>query len=113
MKRITYTTEKRINGIKKIQHKTVYEDVAVYVWDEIFSRNGYYGATLRELEGYLGEKLENRIQINVPKYLENYGIFGIEYATHGNVRYCGTHDLHHVNVEDFNGFVRSITKQEV
>lgn len=105
MKHITYTTEKNINRIKRLPERTNEQNLAVSIWDEIFSRNGYYGSTLKELEQYLGFKLDNAFQINVCYYP---GIHGLEYKTHGNVRYVGTHDLSHVNIEDYNKWIKSI-----
>lgn len=111
MNHITYQTEKRINQIKKISihERTMQESLAVWIWDEIFSKNSYLGGTLTELEEYLNSKLDNAMQINVPTSFENEGIYGIEYTTKGNVRYVGTHDLSHVNIADFNMWIKSIT----
>ena len=115
---ITYKTEKYLNAIKKRKDTDTYynsysnmlQNLAIAIWDEIFSSCGFYGGTLKELEAYLGFKLDNSFQINVGKYFESYGICGIEYATDRNVRYVGTNDLHHVNIEDFNKFVLQAAK---
>ncbi len=108
MKHITYTTERAINRIKRIPEweRTNEQNLAISIWDKIFSRNGYYGASLKELEQHLGFRLDNALQINVYYYT---GIHGLEYKTRGNVRYCGTNDLSHVNVNDYNAWVKSIT----
>jgi hypothetical protein len=110
MNHITYQTEKRINQIKKISlsDHTMQQKLAVWIWDGIFSNCGYLGATLKEFEEYLGHKLDNTRQENTPKYLEQEGIFGIEYTTQGNVRYVGTNDLSYVNIQDFNRWIKSI-----
>lgn len=107
MKHITYKTEKAINRIKRIpsHERTMAQELAVIIWDNIFSSCGYYGAPLKELESYLGRRLDNTRQESVP-YLE--GIHGIEYATDNNIRYIGTHDLSHVNIDDFNKFIQSL-----
>ena len=107
MKYITYATEKRINTLKKLEEKTDQQKLAIEIWDKIFSDCSYYGGTLRELENYLGHKLDNKIQINVYYYM---GIHGLEYETGNNVRYVGTHDLSYVNIEDFNKWIREITE---
>ena len=107
MKYITYVTEKRINTLKKLEEKTDQQKLAIEIWDKIFSGYGYYGGTLRELENYLGHKLDNKIQISVYYYK---GIHGLEYETGNNVRYVGTHDLSYVNIEDFNKWIREITE---
>jgi hypothetical protein len=107
MKYITYTTEKHINQIKRINEyeRTNEQNLVIFIWDKIFSCNGYYGATLKEYEEYLGNKLDNSMQVNVYYYL---GIHGLEYKTNGNVRYVGTHDLSYMNIDDFNKWVKSI-----
>lgn len=107
MKFITYSTEKKINEIKKIDpyHRTLCQAVAVRVYDNIFCECSMYGATLKELEQELGHRLDNKRQMSFP-YLQ--GIHGIEYMTNGNVRYVGTLDLSYLNIEDFNLFVKSL-----
>ncbi len=107
MKHITYTTERAINQIKRIPEweRTNEQNLAVSIWNKIFSRNGYYGGTLHELEQYLGFRLDNALQINVWYYM---GIHGLEYKTHGNVRYVGANDLSYVNIEDYNAWIKSL-----
>ena len=107
MNHITYATEQRISRIKRIDYfdRTDEERLAVTIWDKLFSSCGYYGATLKEFEGYLGRKLDNAMQVNVAGYM---GIHGLEYKTQGNVRYVGTHDLSHVNISDFNGWIKTL-----
>ena len=111
MKYVTVATEKRINQMKKREphswNRNLKQGLAVYIWDKIFADCGYFGGTLKELNDYLGEyPLENAMQIKIPKWFEDDGIYGIEYSTNGNVRYVGTHDLHYVNIDDFNKFVK-------
>ncbi|HZK21777.1 MAG TPA: hypothetical protein VFC76_05830 [Oscillospiraceae bacterium] len=107
MKHITYVTEKRINAIKKIDRyqRSICQKVVVYVFDKIFSDCGYYGATLKEFEQYLGKRIDNKRESKM-YYIQ--GIHGIEYMTNGNVRYVGTHDLSYVNIDDFNLFVKQV-----
>ena len=106
MKFITYRTEKKINEIKKIDSfkRSLYQSVAVAVYDNIFIAYSYYGATLKELEQYLGYRLSNKMQIEI-HYIQ--GIHGIEYITNGNLQYVGT-CLSYLNIEDFNLFVKSL-----
>jgi len=110
MNHITYQTEKRINQIKKISihDRTMQQKLAVFIWDDIFSKCGYLGATLKELEEYLNHKLDNTRQENAPQYLKEEGIYGIEYTTQRNVRYVGTNDLSYINIEDFNKWIKSL-----
>ena len=107
MNHIIYTTEKKINELKKIEcyDRTNEENLVVFIWDKIFSECGYYGATLKEFEDYLQHKLDNRMQINVYYYT---GIHGLEYKTNRNVRYVGTNDLSYLNIDDFNKWVKSL-----
>lgn len=105
MKTITYSTEKAINQIKRIEYRTMQEELAIRIWDDMFAQCGYYGGTLKELESYLGRRLDKSFQILAPAL---DGIHGIEYMTNGNVRYVGTHDLSYVNIEDFNAWVKSL-----
>lgn len=109
-KTITYQTEKRINKIKKIDlfERTMQQKLVVYIWDDIFASCSYLGGTLKELEQEIGHKLDNDRQASVYKSFEEEGIFGLEYITKGNVRYVGTHDLHYVNIEDFNKWVKEL-----
>ena len=108
MQHITYTTEKKINQIKKINwyNRTNEQNLAVDIWDNIFRSCGYDGATLKEFESYIGRKLDNARQDNVS--YPYTGIHGIEYKTNGNVRYVGTHNLSYVNIDNFNSFVASL-----
>lgn len=116
-KYITYTTEKRINAIKRectqVATGTLFfpnflREVAVHVWDNIFCAHHFDGGTLKDLETELGGRLNNYdLQIEINKeYFESKGIFGIEYKTNGNVRYVGTAELHYINIRDFNDFVK-------
>lgn len=107
MRHITYTTERAINRIKRIDYfdRTNEQNLAISIWDKIFARNGYLGGTLHELEQFLGFRLDNAMQINVYYYT---GIHGLEYKTHGNVRYIGTYDLSYVNIDDFNAWIKSL-----
>jgi hypothetical protein len=107
MKHITYTTEHKINQLKRIDQweRTNEQNLAISIWDKIFCRNSYYGATLKELEQYLGFKIDNAMQIETYYYT---GIHGLEYKTHGNVRYTGTHNLSHVDINDFNAWIKSL-----
>jgi hypothetical protein len=107
MKHITYQTEKRINQLKQKPRweRTNEEDLAIWIWDEIFSRNGHYGCNLKTLEQWLGSRIDSTLQINVPYYT---GIHGLVYKTGGNVRYIGTHDLSYVNINDYNAWIRAI-----
>lgn len=107
MKHITYTTEKKINALKKNDawDRTNEENLVIQVWDKIFSDCSYYGATLKEFENYLGHKLDNNRQTQVYYYT---GIHGLEYKTNGNVRYVGTNDLSYINIADFNKWVKSL-----
>lgn len=122
MKYITYATEKRINALKKrhTHNKKVFfidmtmaEDLVVSIWNNIFDQNGHWCRTLKELEDHLGFRLDNKGRqesVENKQYFESIGIWGIEYMTDRNVRYVGTHDLHHVNIEDFNAFVAQVTE---
>jgi hypothetical protein len=85
------------------------EKLAVWLWDDIFASCSYLGATLKEFETYLGYKLDNTRQQNIPKYYESEGVYGLEYSTKGNVRYVGTNDLSYVNIADFNNWIKSIS----
>lgn len=108
MKHITYTTEKYINTMKSNRNYTLLESVCIHVYDKLFSDCGYYGATLKEFELYLGHKADNQIQINIPEY---NGIYGIEYMTNRNARYVGTNDLSYINIDDFNALVKQAYKE--
>jgi hypothetical protein len=110
MNHITYQTEKRINQIKQISifDRTLEEKLAVWIWDDIFASCSYLGATLKEFEEYLGHKLDNTRQQNIPSYFKEYGVYGIEYTTKGNVRYIGTNDLSYVNIKDFNTWIKQL-----
>ncbi len=68
MKYITYTTEKAINRIKAIPlfEQTLLQMVVVSVYDRMFSECHYYGATLKEFENYLGNRLNNKIESKGP-----------------------------------------------
>lgn len=105
MKNISYTTEKIINLMKKKSYgdRSLLENVVIAVYDKAFSDCGYYGATLKEFEQYLGYKLDNSRQSNI-YYMD--GIHGIEYMTNRNARYVGTNDLSCVNIDDFNLLVK-------
>jgi hypothetical protein len=106
MKHITYTSEKMINDMRKkefFSDRTLLENVVITVYDKLFCDCGYYGATLKEFEQYLGHKLDNNIQINIC-YMD--GINGLEYMTKRNARYIGTNDLSYVNIDDFNLLVK-------
>lgn len=109
MNHITYTTEKRINELKKISsyERTKEQALAIEVWDDIFSDYGFYGGTLKELEQYLGYRLDSAMQRNVRFYC---GIHGIEYITNGNIKYVGTNNLSCVNINDFNLFVKNLAE---
>jgi hypothetical protein len=108
MKNISYQTEKRINNFKKQEHMTNDELLAVTVWNNIFSNLGYLGGSLKELEDYLGSKLENTFQCRIFDYFKELGIYGIEYRTNGNATFIGTHDLCHVTFKNFNLFVKNL-----
>lgn len=111
MKHITYTSEKMINEMKKKEYysdRTLLENVVITVYEKIFCSCGYYGATLKEFEQYLGHKLDNNIQSNI--YYMN-GIHGLEYMTNRNARYVGTNDLSYVNICDFNLLVKQAYEQ--
>jgi hypothetical protein len=103
MKYITYTSEKTINAMKKHNDKILLEEVVISVYDKIFSDCGYYGASLKEFEEYLGHKLDSNRQSNI-YYIG--GIHGIEYMTNRNARYVGTNDLSYINIDDFNLLVK-------
>lgn len=106
MKYITYASEKMINDMKKKEYysdRTLLENVVISVYDKIFSDCGYYGATLKEFEQYLGYKLDNNRQSNI-YHID--GIHGLEYMTNKNARYIGTNDLSCVNINDFNLLVK-------
>ena len=116
---ITYETEKLIKKMDKEIKKEqaargwyappLLWSVAVDCWNELFRKEGFFwDMSLKELEAYVGGRLSNyNKQLNIDKdYYESRGIFGIEYKTDGNVRYVGTHDLHYLNIEDFNKFVK-------
>ena len=105
MKYITYATEKRINEMKARQRLNPFQEMAIRIYDDIFCSCGYYGATLKELESWIGHKLDAKRQAKVFYFL---GIHGIEYMTNGNARYVGTHDLSILNVEDFNLLVKQL-----
>jgi hypothetical protein len=110
---VTYATEKRINRIKKSSKCPfgIYSDLepeqrlAMYLFDMAFTECGYEGATLKELEMGVGCKMCNEFQRHCYFYL---GIHGLDISTRGNVRYVGTNDLSHVNVKDFNAWVKQI-----
>jgi hypothetical protein len=107
MNHITYITEKRINELKKLSifERSQYEQLVIEIWDDIFCDYGFYDATLKELEQYIGCRLNSDIQRNV-RFFE--GINGIEYITKGNVKYVGTNNLSCVNINDFNLFVKNL-----
>ena len=107
---ITYQTEKRINQIKKISivEQSLEQKLVVWIWDDIFASCGYLGGTLKELEEYLGHKLDSNRQQCIPKGFESEGAYGLEYRTKGNVRYIGTYDLSYVNIEDFNKWIKEV-----
>lgn len=106
MKYITYATEKRINEMKKNrQPLDSFQEMVIRIYDDIFRSCGYYGATLKELESWLGHKLDANMQAEVSYFL---GIHGIKYMTNGNARYVGTHDLSILNIEDFNLLVKQL-----
>lgn len=109
MKAITYVTEKRIEQLKgkPLFERDDYENLAIEIWDNIFSSYQYYGATLKELESYLGHRLDAAREANVVCFS---GIHGLEYRTNGNVRYLGTHDLSYVVIKNFNEYVKQLIK---
>ncbi len=112
MNHITYSTEKRINELKKINVFTLGNQACLVleIWHNIFAANGYCGASLKEFENYLGYKLDNKRQEVVSYYI---GIHGIEIETNQNVKYIGTKDLSYVNIEDFNKFVKDVYEKEM
>ena len=99
MKNITTTTEKRV-----ISSDCKYAELLRYLLDTMKSQVGCYGATVSEMKKW-NILLDNATQINV---IGSNELRGLCYKYNDYIRYVGTHDLSYVNIDDFNGLVKSV-----
>jgi len=99
MKNITAITEKRV-----INANCDYAELLKYLLDEMKSQVGCLGATISEMKKW-NIVLDNSKQMNVYKTNEMYGLC---YTYNDYIRYVGTNDLSYVNIDDFNGLVKSV-----
>lgn len=96
---ITSATEKRIQTTD-----CRYSDLLEYLLREMKGRKGWDGATIKEMKKY-GVTLDNATQIRVIGCNEMRGLC---YLYNDYIRYTGTNDLSHVDIDDFNGLVKAV-----
>lgn len=100
----------RMNNITAITEKRVmtadckYSDLLKYLLNKMKSQIGWYSASISEMKKY-NVQLDNAKQMNVYKSNEMYGLC---YTYNDYIRYVGTNDLSYVNIDDFNGLVKSV-----
>lgn len=104
MKNITAMTEKRIQQMKKNDHR--YAKVLEYILTEIKCFNSCDDATVAQLKK-LGLELPNQTQINVYEMPEMNGL-SILYPDYISAVFCL--DLHYLNIYDFNGLVKILSE---
>ena len=104
MKNITSITEKRIQQMKKDNHK--FAGCLVYILREIKCVNGCDGATVTQLKR-LDLELPNSTQINVYEMPEMNGL-SILYPEYINAVFCL--DLHYLTIHDFNNLVKVLSE---
>ncbi len=104
MKNITAMTEKRIQQMKKNDHR--YAKVLEYILTEIKCFNSCDDATVAQLKK-LGLELPNQTQINVYEMPEMNGL-SILYLDYISAVFCL--DLHYLNIYDFNGLVKILSE---
>jgi len=104
MTNITAVTEKRIQRMKKDNHK--FAECLAYILTEIKCANGCDGATVTQLKK-LELKLPNATQINVCEMPEMNGL-SIKYPDYMNAVFCA--DLHYLNIYDFNKLVKALNE---
>lgn len=103
-KTIAAITEKRIQQMKKADHR--YAKVLDYILTEIKCTASCDGATVAELKK-LNLELPNRTQINVWEMPEMNGL-SILYPNYIRAVFCL--DLHHIDIYDFNGLVKTLSE---
>ena len=104
MKTITAITEKRIQQMKKDDHR--YAECLAYILKEIKCSCGCDGCTVAQLKK-LGLELPNQTQINVYEMPEMNGL-SILYPDYISAVFCL--DLHYLNIYDFNGLVKILSE---
>lgn len=101
MKNITSTTVNKINQMKKIEDKTILQELVTVVWDSLLTEQGLLGASLKEIKEF-GFLPVNNFDIDVIKHKYS----PVEAITNGNAKYIGTHNFSFVKIQDFNGLVK-------
>lgn len=103
-KTITAITEKRIQQMKKEDHR--YAKVLAYILTEIKCSESCDGMTVEQLKK-IGLDLPNQTQINVWEMPEMNGL-SILYPNYIRAVFCL--DLHHIDIYDFNGLVKTLSE---
>ena len=104
MKNITAITEKRIQQMKKDNHK--FAECLAYILREIKCSCGCDGCTVTQLKK-LELELPNATQINVYEMPEMNGL-SIRYPEYINAVFCL--DLHYLTIRDFNRLVKTLSE---
>jgi len=100
-KLITQVTVTKINEM--VEKDMVYGNELKYFLNEMLSRKGCLGATLKEMKKW-NISLENQDQFNV--YEANiFRGMGVTFKKYMSATFCL--DLHYVTIEDFNGLVNA------
>lgn len=104
MEYVTKATEKRISQMIKNGNK--YADILLYLLNELKSRIGWFGGTIKEIEKYRYHvDNEQQIRVNESNILRGMGNKFEKYIT---VVFC--EDLHHADIKDFNALVKVCNK---
>ena len=101
MKNITTVTEKTIENM--VKNNMRYANELAYILQEMKCRHSCLGATVHEMKKWNIE-LENRTQINL--YISNE-LRGMSITFEKYITVVDLYDLHHANIKDFNGLVKS------
>lgn len=108
MKSITQATENRIKAMVKSNHK--FGEALQDLLDEMKSREGWYGASIKEMKK-AGYELENTTQIKVSTYYE-YLYNGLTCLFFDLFHATFTLGLHYATINDFNELVKVVSEME-
>lgn len=104
--KMTKATEKRINALRKIDNQTNVQKLIVWVYDEMISRIGCYGASIKELEQWgIDFWADDQIKGHTAYIAEMNGLSSRfpEY-----IHYTDTLGLNCLTIKDFNKLVKAI-----
>ena len=108
MKSITQATENRIKAMVKRDHK--FGEALQDLLDEMKSREGWYGASIKEMKE-AGYELENTTQIKVSTYYE-YLYNGLTCLFFDLFHATFTLGLHCATINDFSKLVKVVSEME-